>query len=201
MSNFLFVHSSARGAASASRQLAEHFKAAVVAQGSSVSELDLAVTRPQALDEATLGAFFTPAEQQSAEQAQLARTSEQFIEALFAADTLVISAGMYNFSVPSTLKAYIDQILRAGRTFRYTENGPEGLVKGKKAVLILTTGGVYSQAPMSAMDFLTPYLKGVLGFIGITDVEVVLAEGLAMGPEKATPAIDAAKLQLESIAA
>jgi FMN-dependent NADH-azoreductase len=200
MSNFLFVHSSARGAASASRQLADHFKTAVIAGGASVSEVDLAVNKPQALDEATLGAFFTPVEQHSVEQAQLVKTSEQFIEELFAADTLVISAGMYNFSVPSTLKAYIDQILRAGRTFRYAENGPEGLVKGKKAILILTTGGVYSQAPMAAMDFLTPYLKGVLGFIGISDVEVVLAEGLAMGPEKAASAIDAAKLQLESVA-
>jgi len=201
MSKILFVHSSARGSASASRQLAEHFKAAAISAGAAVSEIDLAAHKPQPLDEATLGAFFTPVEQQSAEQAQLVKASEQYIEGLLAADTLVISAGMYNFSLPSTLKAYLDQTLRAGRTFRYTENGPEGLVKGKKAVLILTMGGVYSQAPMSSMDFLTPYLKSVLGFIGITDVEVVLAEGLAVGPENAAAAIENAKQQLDDLAA
>jgi FMN-dependent NADH-azoreductase len=108
---------------------------------------------------------------------------------------------MYNFSVPSTLKAYIDQILRAGRTFQYTDTGPQGLINGKKAVLILSTGGVYSKGPMLAMDFLTPYLKAVLGFIGITDVEVVLAEGLAFGTEAAAQAMVSAKGQLDLLAA
>ena len=201
MSNFLFVHSSARGEASTSRQLAEHFKMAVVAKGASVAEVDLAKDGPRALDETTLGAFFTPVEQHTTEQAGRLAESERYVDALFAADTLVISAGMYNFSVPSTLKAYIDQILRAGRTFRYGETGPQGLVQGKKAVLILTTGGVYSQGPMVSMDFLTPYLKAVLGFIGITDVEVVLAEGLAYGPEVATQAVEGAKARLEALAA
>jgi FMN-dependent NADH-azoreductase len=201
MSKFLFVHSSARGSASASRELAEHFKSGLIAKGAEVKEVDLAKEAPPVLDEQMLGAFFTPSGDQTAQQADTLKTSERFIDELRETDTLVISAGMYNFSVPSTLKAYIDQILRAGRTFQYTDTGPQGLINGKKAVLILSTGGVYSKGPMLAMDFLTPYLKAVLGFIGITDVEVVLAEGLAFGNEAAVQAMTSAKGQLDSLAA
>lgn len=201
MSKFLFVHSSARGAASASRQLADHFKAGVIAKGAEVKEVDLAQNTPPVLDERTLGAFFTPPAQHTEEQAISVALSEQFVEDLRCADTLVISAGMYNFSVPATLKTYIDQILRAGRTFQYTDTGPQGLIKNTKAVLILSTGGVYSKGPMSSMDFLTPYLKAVLGFIGITDVEVVLAEGLALGAESAALAMSSASARLDILAA
>jgi FMN-dependent NADH-azoreductase len=100
------------------------------------------------------------------------------------ADVLVIGAPMYNFSIPSQLKAWIDRIVVAGKTFRYTANGPEGMVKGKKAVLVISRGGVYSAGPATALDFQETYLRGVLGFIGITDVEVIRAEGLSMGADQ-----------------
>lgn len=98
------------------------------------------------------------------------------------ADLLVIGAPMYNFGIPSTLKAWLDHVLKAGETFQYTAEGPRGLLSGKKAILVVTHGGVYSEGPYAAADFVVPYLKTALGFIGITDVEVIRAEGLAMGP-------------------
>ena len=114
--------------------------------------------------------------------------SDALIDELFAADTIVVAAPMHNFGVPSTLKAWIDHISRAGRTFSYGANGPQGLLKGRKAILVLASGGVYSNGQMKAFDFTEPYLRAVLGFLGITNVDVVRVEGVAMsavGPEKA----------------
>ena len=114
--------------------------------------------------------------------------SDALIDELFAADTIALAVPMHNFSPPSTLKAWIDHITRAGRTFSYSSNGPDGLLKGKRAILVLASGGVYSNGPAKPFDFTEPYLRTVLGFIGITDVEVVRVEGVAnsaIGPEKA----------------
>jgi FMN-dependent NADH-azoreductase len=108
------------------------------------------------------------------------------------ADVLVIGAPMYNFSIPSQLKAWIDRIVVSGKTFRYTANGPEGMVKGKKAVLVISRGGIYSAGPAAALDFQETYLRGVLGFIGITDIEIVRAEGLSMGAEHRAQTLSAA---------
>jgi FMN-dependent NADH-azoreductase len=101
-----------------------------------------------------------------------------------AADVIVIGAPMYNFSIPSQLKAWIDRIVVRGSTFRYTPNGPEGLAHGKKAVIVISRGGIYSEGPAAAMDFQETYLRSVLGFVGITDIEVIRAEGLARGAEQ-----------------
>jgi len=109
-----------------------------------------------------------------------------------AADVVVVGAPMYNFSIPSQLKAWIDRIVVAGKTFRYTANGPEGMAKGKKAVLVISRGGIYSAGPAAALDFQETYLRGVLGFIGISDVEVIRAEGLAMGADQRTESLSAA---------
>jgi FMN-dependent NADH-azoreductase len=117
-----------------------------------------------------------------------------------AADTVVIAAGMINFGIPSSLKAYIDHVVRPGVTFRYGEKGPEGLVKGKKAYIVVARGGVYSQGPMQAYNFQDTYLKVALGFIGITDVEVIAVEGIAFGPEVAAQAVSTALRQVEAIA-
>ena len=114
------------------------------------------------------------------EAADAQRVMQDFLDA----DVIVIGAPMYNFSIPSQLKAWIDRIVVAGKTFRYGAGGPEGLAKGKKAVVIVSRGGIYSAEPAAALDFQESYLRGVLGFIGITDVEVIRAEGLAMGAEK-----------------
>lgn len=132
------------------------------------------------LAEETINAFFTPAEQRTDAQREAVRVSDELVAELFAADVVVIGVPMYNFGIPSTLKAYFDHIARAGTTFRYTSNGAEGLVKGKKVYIVAARGGVYSGTPA---DTQTEYLKTFLGFIGIEDVSFIYAEGLNMGDE------------------
>lgn len=107
------------------------------------------------------------------------------LEELKQADVVVLAAPMYNFGVPATLKTWLDHVLKAGQTFEYTSAGPRGLLQGKRAVLLASTGGVYSEGPYAAADFVVPYLKTALGFIGIADVEVVRIEGVAMGEQGA----------------
>jgi len=127
------------------------------------------------------------------------RLSDTLIDELLAADTIVIAAPMHNFGPPSTLKAWIDHVARAGRTFSYGPNGPQGLVKGKHAILVVASGGVYSAEPMKPFDFTEPYLHTVLGFIGITDVDVVRVAGVAssaIGPEKALASANSQSKQL-----
>jgi FMN-dependent NADH-azoreductase len=142
------------------------------------------------LDESVLGAFFTPAENRTAEQAAIVAKSDALIAELQAADVIVIGAPMYNFGISSQLKAYFDWISRAGVTFRYTENGPEGLVKGKKVFVVAARGGKYAG---TANDSHTPYLKTFLGFLGMTDVSFIYAEGLNMGPDSANAALAGAR--------
>jgi FMN-dependent NADH-azoreductase len=147
------------------------------------------------LDDAVLGAFFTPADQRTAEQAAIAARSDALIAELQAADIVVIGAPMYNFGVSSQLKTYFDFIARAGVTFQYTANGPEGLVKGKKVYVVSARGGKYLGTPG---DSQTPYLNTFLGFLGMTDVNFIYAEGLNMGADAAEAALAAAR---EAIAA
>ncbi|MFC3562879.1 FMN-dependent NADH-azoreductase [Pedobacter jamesrossensis] len=130
------------------------------------------------LEEVHLNSFFTPAESRTAEQAEAIQHSNNAIAELKAAEVIVIGVPMYNFGIHSTLKAWIDHIARAGQTFKYTENGPVGLVEGKKVYLAISTGGVYSQGEMKSYDFTEPYLKTVLGFLGMTDVSVFRVEGI-----------------------
>jgi FMN-dependent NADH-azoreductase len=132
------------------------------------------------LDDAVLGAFFTPAEQRTPEQQAIAARSDALIAELQAADIIVIGAPMYNFGVSSQLKTYFDWIARAGVTFRYTAQGPEGLVTGKKVYVVAPRGGLYAGTPN---DSHTPYLRSFLGFLGMTDVTFIYAEGLNMGPD------------------
>jgi FMN-dependent NADH-azoreductase len=141
---------------------------------------DLAVTPHPVLDEAALGALFTPADQRTPEQAARVALDDALIAEIQAHDTLVLGVPMYNFGVPVQLKAWIDAIARAGTTFRYTATGPEGLLKGKTVYVALARGGLYRDTPN---DSQVPYLKAVLGFLGMTDVRFIYAEGLAMGPE------------------
>ncbi len=129
-----------------------------------------------------------------AEKADAERTLQQFLEA----DVLVIGAPMYNFTVPSTLKAWIDRIAVAGRTFRYTENGPEGLAGGKRVIVVSTRGGLHTGAPT---DFQEPYLRQIFAFLGINDVEFVRAEGVAYSPQHRSDAIDQALASLPQPAA
>ena len=118
-----------------------------------------------------------------------AAVADRVMEEFLAADVVVIGAPMYNFSIPSTLKAWIDRIAVAGKTFRYTEKGPQGLAGGKKLIVASTRGGIHSGAPS---DFVEPYLRFVFGFLGINDIEFVTAEGLAYSPDHRTQAMAAA---------
>ena len=202
MSNILFITSSPRGDASHSAQVAKEFVDQLEAAhpGSQVVHRDLRLTPPPALNESIVGAYFTPADSRTAEQRELLSVSDALIAELQAADILVIASGMINFGVSATLKAWIDLVLRAGITFRYGADGPEGLLLGKKAYLVLASGGVYSEGPAAALDHQAPYLHAVLSFIGIKDITTVRIEGVAYGPDAAQLAISAAKEELAALA-
>lgn len=163
--------------------------------GAKVVVRDLLADALPHLDDSVLGAFFTPAEQRTPEQEAIVARSDALIAELQAADIIVIGAPMYNFGVSSQLKAYFDWIARAGVTFRYTANGPEGLVKGKRAFVVSARGGKYAGTPA---DIQAPYLKTFLGFIGITDVNFIYAEGMNLGPDAASAGLASAR---EAIAA
>ena len=180
--NILQINASARREGANSTLLANTVVARLQAAnpGATLTVRDLAVTPHPVLDEAALGALFTPAEQRTPEQAARVALDDALIAELQAHDTLVLGVPMYNFGVPVQLKAWIDAIARAGTTFRYTATGPEGLLTGKTVYVALARGGLYRDTPK---DSQVPYLKSVLGFLGLTDVRFIYAEGLAMGPE------------------
>lgn len=182
MSRLLVVESSARQQGSISRQLTAEFLQRWQASHpvDQIVQRDLASTVLPHLDTDLLGGWMkSAAEQTPAEQAALARSNE-LTEELLAADALVLAAPMYNFGIPSTLKAWLDHVLRAGVTFKYTETGPQGLLSGKRAIVLTARGGVYAGGPL---DHQEPYLRQALAFIGIHDVQFIHAEGLNMGDE------------------
>lgn len=201
MTKILVLESSANLAASVSRDLTQAFLAGYKAAHPDVvvTERDLVANSIPHLGVDLIGGFFGKPEELTPAQKDALALSDTLIDEVEAADVIAIGAPMYNFSIPSTLKAWIDHVLRAGRTFRYTENGPQGLVTGKKVVLFLASGGVYSDGPYKPYDFQETYLRGVLGFIGLTDVTVVRAEGLAMGPEAAAKAVADAKAKVATL--
>ncbi|MBB3134172.1 FMN-dependent NADH-azoreductase [Rhizobium pisi] len=168
--------------------------------GSVVVRRDLASNPLPHIDDLFTGAIRKPADARTAEEIAAIKTSDELVAELFAADTIVISTGLINFNIYSSLKTWIDNVARAGVTFKYTESGPVGLVTGKKVYVVLTSGGVYSQGPAAPLNHAVPYLKSVLGFLGITDIETIYVEGLAFGPEAAEKAIDAAKSRVQEIA-
>ena len=188
MNSLLLVTSSLFGEASQSRQIAREFVDTWVRNnpGTRVVARDLSPESIPHLSQATLGAVMTPAANRTPAQSEVAAFADALIEEVEAADTIVLAAPMYNFTIPSTLKAWLDHVARAGRTFRYTANGPEGLLKGKKVFVVTGRGGVYTgDSPAKALDFQEPYLRAILGFIGLTDVSFVHVEGLNLGKELA----------------
>ena len=195
--NILQINASARREGANSTKVAnsvvERLKAAHPA--ATFTLRDLAVTPHPVLDEAALGALFTPAEQRSAEQNARVALDDALIAEIQAHDTIVLGVPMYNFGVPVQLKAWIDAIARAGTTFRYTATGPEGLLKGKTVYVALARGGLYRDTPN---DSQVPYLKSVLGFLGLTDVRFIYAEGLAMGPEAVAKGFAQAEQDIEA---
>jgi len=193
--NILQINSSARASASHSTRLASDLVAGLRAgnPGAVVTLRDVGRQPPQGLDETALQGLFTPVDQRSHEQAARVAEDDALIAEIQAADVLVLAAPMYNFGIPSSLKNWIDAISRAKVTFTYTEKGPVGLLTGKKVYVVTTRGGVYRDAPA---DTLVPYLKTTLGFLGMTDVHFVYAEGLAMGPQAEQKAFASAAAEI-----
>jgi FMN-dependent NADH-azoreductase len=193
------IDSSILGDASASRQLSrEVVNAWRAAQPDlQVSYRDLAGDALAQFSGFTLGANGTPAELRDAAQAHEAALSESVLNEFLAADAIVIGAPMYNFAIPSQLKAWIDRVTVAGKTFKYGENGPEGLAGGKRVIIVSTAGGNHVGQPSAAAH--EDYLKFVLGFVGISNVQVVHAHGLSMGPEARAAAFTQARQQIDAL--
>jgi len=160
-----------------------------------IVERDLAANPIPHLDGERVGAFFTPSQERTAEQQQVDDFSMALIEELKAADEVVVGLPMYNFGIPSQLKSWIDHVARAGITFRYTENGPEGLLADKPVTVLAARGGLYAGTDN---DTVTPYIKLFFGFVGITSVDFVFAEGLNMGDDTKAKALDEAKAAIEN---
>src|SRR5689334_10998429 len=195
--NILQVNSSARADGSHSTRLAgtvvDRLRAAAPSSsGTTLTVRDLGQTPHPELNEAALQALFTPAELRTPEQAARVALDDALIAELKAADVVVLGVPMYNFGVPAALKNWIDAISRAKVTFQYTANGPEGLLKGKKVYVVLTRGGQYRNTPA---DTQVPYLRTVFAFLGMTDIEFIYAEGLALGADAEQHSLASAREQ------
>lgn len=201
MSNVLLVLSSPRGESSLSTKVAKSLAQSIADKsGNSLTVRDLGANPPAHIDSEFVVAATAPSAEPTAAQQAAAAQSDRLIAEISAADTVVIGAAMINFAVTSPLKSWFDHLAVRGKTFRYTENGPEGLLKGKKAYVVVASTGVYSDGPTKAIDFASPYIRHMLGFMGITDVEVIRVEGLAFGEEAAQKAISAALARADALA-
>jgi len=196
--NLLQINTSPRAGDSMSTKFANQIVEKIKSQHKDVQldVLDLGQKAHAILDEMAIGALFTPADVRSeAQKARVAIDDALIVQAQWA-DTLVIGVPMYNFGIPVQLKAWLDAIARAGVTFRYTDQGPEGLLTGKKVYLALARGGIYRDTPN---DTQVPYLNMIFGFLGMTDLSYVYAEGFALGPEAGAKAIDDAESQIQAL--
>lgn len=180
MKHILHLKSSLLGDASYSIKLGHRIVDSIQSKypGSTVEELNLVDANIPHLTPEVLQTFFIPQDQLTEAQQELIRLSNQLVEQLFAADIIVIGAPLINFTIHSSLKAWIDHITRAGITFGYSEAGPVGKVTGKKVYVAMSSGGIYSEGPGKANDFVAPYLKAFLGFLGMSDMTIIRAEGL-----------------------
>lgn len=198
MKNILVINSSISGAKGQSVQLAQQFLAGLSLTPEHITTIDLNANALPHLDMSELAAWMTADTERTAEQQRLAAISDELIAKVEAADIIVLGVPMYNFAIPSQLKSLLDRLARAGRTFKYTEQGPVGLLKDKPVVVLATRGGVYQG---TAADSQTPFLTTFFNFIGLTQLHFVYAEGLNMGPEAAEKALSAARKQLTELSA
>jgi FMN-dependent NADH-azoreductase len=184
MKRILIVESSPRGSESASRRLTDKVRARLEMRypGATIIKRDLVKDRLPHLDQVTMKAISTKDAAEAELLRDAAQLSDRLTEELLSSDLLVIASPMWNFGIPSSLKAWIDHVVRAGKTFNYAGAGVEGLAKGKKAILVLASGGVFSEGPWKQWDTVEPYLRQILGFIGIDDVQTVRAEGMNIPP-------------------
>ena len=194
MNQILFINSSPRGDASHSSAVAKQLIAQIQAKEPKLKVVtrDLTINPlPHIGDDFVVGSRLE-AKKRSAAQKEAVAVSDELIAELVQANTVVIASPMFNFGPTTNLKGWFDQILRAGITFKYTDTGPVGLLSNKKVYVIMARGGVYSQGPMKAIDFQEPYLRHLLGFMGLNDVSFIPVEGIAYGPEAAEKSVAAA---------
>lgn len=197
MKNVLRITTSIMGEGSVSSMLMDELLAKLGTQGAlDVTERNFAAQSIPHLDGPWLAALSAAEADRSSEQQAKVAFSDQLIAELHAADTLVIALPMYNFSLPSMLKAWIDHIARAGVTFKYTEQGSVGLLEGKKVYLVTAMGGIHETA---ATDFLRPYMEHILAFVGLSDVEFITANGLNMGPERREEGLANARSEIANV--
>ena len=204
MKNLLVINSSPNFETSASRKLAADFTVRWTAKNPQgrVHHRDLAADQPPHLDQQMIGAFYTPADQRSAEQKLAIAYSETQVAELREADEIVIASPMHNFGISSVLKAWIDQVARVGETFQYTENGPVGLLKGKKVYVLTARGGNYAEgSPAAAMDGQEPYLRTVLAFLGLDDVTFVHSHGMSGDEDRRTATLAESGKAIETLIA
>lgn len=192
MNNLLHIDASARGEASVSRQLSNEIVQKIISDRTKVTYRDVSQGL-SFVDEQMIGAYNTQKAERSEEQHQAIALSDTIVEELVAADTVVIGMPIYNFSMPAGFKTWSDLAARVGETFKYTENGPVGLLEGKKAYVAVASGGTKVG---SEIDFLTPWLRHFLGFIGIHDVEIIQAEAISRNGDKA---VETARASIASI--
>jgi FMN-dependent NADH-azoreductase len=195
MKNILLVLGSPRDRASYSHQIARRIVDDLKARhpGAAVVVRNLYKDPIPVVTQAFASGRALGDDKRSAAEAQAMTLSDELVGELLAADVVILATPMHNFGISAAMKAWLDQIVRPGVTFSYSAKGPEGLVKGKKVILALASGGIYSSGPMKANDFQEPYLRTVLGFIGMTDVDVVRVEGVGMGEEAVRTAVTSAK--------
>ena len=201
MKNILLILGSPRGRASYSHQIGRRIVDDLKSRYPSAKVVVRNLTKeplPEVSDAFVTGRLLAQDKRTAAEAHALA-LSDVLVGELMAADVLVLATPMHNFGISTSVKAWIDQIVRPGVTFSYSDKGPMGLVQGKKLILVLARGGVYSEGPMKPYDFQEPYLRTVLGFIGMTDIEVIRIEGVAMGDDAVRNAVTSAKAQADDV--
>lgn len=200
--SILLVTSSPRGGASHSTRIATELAHRLQEADPSASLVvrDLAAHPLPHIDSDYAAGIYTPPEKRNARQTELVSASDTAVDELFAADTIILATGLINFSISSTLKSWIDHVARAGRTFSYGKDGPKGHLSGKKVYIVLASGGVYSEGAAVPLDHAIPYLSTALGFIGLTDVEVIRVEGVGLGPEATDSALKKATARVSSLA-
>lgn len=196
----LVIKSSILGDNSKTKILVDHLTAKIkqADPAGAITVRDLGAQPVPYFDGTTVGALFTPADARSAAQKEVAAFSDSLVAELFEADRIVFAVPVYNFNLPAQLKSYIDYVSRAGVTFRYTAEGvPEGLLKGKEVIVLSARGGKAEGTPG---DTLTPYLTQILGFLGLSGISFIAAEGMAMGPEAAAAGLEQAKARIDALA-
>ena len=200
MKNVLIINSSINSQSSVSTQLTSFFVQQLSAKESfKIISRDVGANPPAHLDEDIFSAFIGASEADTKEQKEAVNLSNELIAEFQLADIVIVGAPMYNFSIPSGLKSYFDYILRNGITFKYTENGPIGLLENKKVFIITATGGNYSLDYMQPLDFLSPYLKQLFSFMGLNDLHTIATPGIALGEDVAAESIAASKQEIVEI--